>query len=197
MHASVLYVSPLPQRHHGCLKNPGIRKQSEQGDLLGVLALCCHLFGHYVNLVGSLDGGQVCHLRSGILVVRRPSLMTPRRFDSRATWRLTGGATTTAGSGAQTGDGTTTTGAGWPITTPGRGIPIPMFKRTLACEAATAPNNTAESNNIRFIQQVRRSTEATCCAGGSVLTRFYLNKRGGLASVVRSEPGRWAKARGG
>ena len=75
---------------------------------------------------------------------------------------MTGGATSTAGGGAQTTGGATTTGAGWLITTPDRGIPISMFKRTPACEAATAPNNTAESNSIRFIQQVRRSTEATC-----------------------------------
>jgi hypothetical protein len=59
LHLSVLDVSALPQGHHGCLKYPGIRKQSEQGDELGVFVLCCHLFRHYVDLVGSLDGGQV------------------------------------------------------------------------------------------------------------------------------------------
>ena len=101
---------------------------------------------------------------------------------------MTGGATSTVGGGAQTGGGTTTTGAGRPITTPGRGIPIPMFKRTPACEAAAAPNNTAEINSIRFIQQVRRSTEATCFDGGRISTRFSLNKLGGLASVARSGP---------
>ena len=58
LHLSVLYVSALPQGQHGGLKYPGIRKQSEQGDELGVFVLCCHLFRHYVDLVGSLDGGQ-------------------------------------------------------------------------------------------------------------------------------------------
>jgi hypothetical protein len=37
------------------------------------------------------------------------------------------GRVTTTGGGAQTGGGATTTGAGWLITTPGRGMPIPML----------------------------------------------------------------------
>jgi len=58
LHLSVLDVYALPQGHHGCLKYPGIRKQPEQGDEFGVFVLCCHLVRHYVDLVGSLDGGQ-------------------------------------------------------------------------------------------------------------------------------------------
>ena len=39
---------------------------------------------------------------------------------------------TITGGGAQTGGGTTTNGAGWLITTPGRENPNPMFNRTPA-----------------------------------------------------------------
>ena len=99
---------------------------------------------------------------------------------------MTGGLSTTTGAGAQTYAGATTTGAGWAITTPGKGIPIPMFTRTPACEAVTAPSNTAQSNSVFFIQRVRRLPKQMGSGGRRIFAGFSLNKPGGAASVARS-----------
>ena len=62
-HLSLLDVTAFPQRKHGCLEDLGICEQPKDRDKLGVLALCCHLFGHDVNLVGSLNGRQFGYSR--------------------------------------------------------------------------------------------------------------------------------------
>ena len=63
----------------------------------------------------------------------------------------TGGVTHTGARGG------TNTGAGGATTTgTGSGMPKPKLNRTPACEALTAPSNTADNSNSFFIYKNRR-----------------------------------------